>query len=506
VLLKSRTLLTIAESETGCQSCIDAGAPLVLTELAREKLVKENVVAARYIANALSNIAKSNAGRQSCIDAQAPLALVSLSHGIEDYETIKSVKKAIWIISGTEIGRQACIDAKAPYSFIDWASKKSSRMNDLIMMNCTGAANTGSVLVILAQNGYTQEAHQIIGLSRTASLIGRDSNGGLPELWDVMGKVKGKGGITRLMAICITRGPDSPQRARALIQYHKVDVTAKDDQDRTALHHAFNLRSKDKDRWEKDPWPRNIPINFDVIRVLITLCPSLALYEDIDKKFPIYHAIFARAPYDIIKLLFCACSYGLSDKLYSYLPNSTVILLAHEPLVKEDETATLKVVFMLIGIIDTSYSSKSQAECIVSGIPLALTTLAHLKAVKGKDFVAKSIAKALTKIAKWGNEGIQSCIDAGAPLALIALAHEVPNLQHDAIKSISEAFYKIAQSDAGRQSCIDAGVPFLLRTLKEKKKLPWREDSIPKTFKAITGTDFLPSIVLTQSKSMTESQ
>jgi hypothetical protein len=266
---------TIAERETGRQACIDAGAPLVLTELAREKLVKENAVAARYIANALSNIAKSNAGRQSCIDAQAPLALVSLSHGIEDDETIKSVKKAIWIISGTDVGRQACIDAEAPYSFIDWASKKSSRMNDLIMMNGTGAANTGSVLVILAQYGYTREARQIIGLSRTASLIGRDSNGGLPELWDVMGKVKGKRGITRLMAICITRGPDSPQRARALIQYHKVDVTAKDDYGRTALHLALGLRIDDIDSWHV-----KTTINLDLIKVLVKASPEVVKIKD----------------------------------------------------------------------------------------------------------------------------------------------------------------------------------------------------------------------------------
>ena len=51
-------------------------------------------------------------------------------------------------------------------------------------------SSTGSVLVRLAQNGYTKEAHKIISLSRTASLIGRDSDGGLPELWDVMGKRK----------------------------------------------------------------------------------------------------------------------------------------------------------------------------------------------------------------------------------------------------------------------------------------------------------------------------
>jgi len=50
-----------------------------------------------------------------------------------------------------------------------------------------GAGSTGSVLVKLAQKGYTREAHKIIELSRIASLVGRDSEGGLTELWDIMG-------------------------------------------------------------------------------------------------------------------------------------------------------------------------------------------------------------------------------------------------------------------------------------------------------------------------------
>jgi hypothetical protein len=42
----------IAIRETGCQSCLDAGAPLELTELAKEKAVKEFYYAARNVANA----------------------------------------------------------------------------------------------------------------------------------------------------------------------------------------------------------------------------------------------------------------------------------------------------------------------------------------------------------------------------------------------------------------------------------------------------------------------
>ena len=78
-------------------------------------------------------------------------------------------------------------------------------LSPLIWMHGPGPGSRGSVLAILAQNGYTREAHKIISLSHIASLIGRDSDGGLPELWDIMGKVRGKEGITRLMAVCITR-------------------------------------------------------------------------------------------------------------------------------------------------------------------------------------------------------------------------------------------------------------------------------------------------------------
>jgi hypothetical protein len=43
------TLWKITETSTGIQSCIDAGAILILTELASEKAVKENFDASNYI-------------------------------------------------------------------------------------------------------------------------------------------------------------------------------------------------------------------------------------------------------------------------------------------------------------------------------------------------------------------------------------------------------------------------------------------------------------------------
>jgi ankyrin repeat protein len=503
---------TIAESETGCQSCIDAGAPLVLTELAREKLVKENVVAARYIANALSNIAKSNAGRQSCIDAQAPLALVSLSHGIEDDETIKSVKKAIWIISGTEIGRQACIDAEAPHSFIDWASKKSSRMNDLIMMNGTGAANTGSVLVILAQNGYTQEAHQIIGLSRTASLIGRDSDGGLPELWDIMGKVKGKQGITRLMAICITRGPDSPQRALSLIRDHKVNVRATDKNGRTALHLALGIRIHNIDSWPynttinldlikvlvkaspevvkiKDDrvqtalqyalglkfhcrhhyycecseydyfsqWPEHIALNLDLIRILVEACPNAVNIKDDDGHNLMYEVFRQNSSYSAIKVLIDAYPMGLTESALEDVHPTTLTALAKEKSVKENGYSTGNIAYELGR---SAYMDPGRQECIDAGATLALVEMLKTQVAKTNQEIVQHVAKALMNISK-SDAGRQSCVDAGAPLALVSIVAA----NHADFHTIVDALKNIAESDAGRQSCIDAGAPLALTTL-----------------------------------------
>ena len=52
----------------------------------------------------------------------------------------------------------------------------------LIWTNGFSIAGRGSVLVRLAQNGYTREAHIIIQLSKIASLVGQQSDGGLPEL------------------------------------------------------------------------------------------------------------------------------------------------------------------------------------------------------------------------------------------------------------------------------------------------------------------------------------
>jgi ankyrin repeat protein len=175
----------------------------------------------------------------------------------------------------------------------------------LIWKQGTGPASTGSVLVKLAQNGYTREAHKIIELSRTASLIGRDSDGGLPEFWDVMGKRRGQRGITRLMAVCITSGSLAPQRARTLIKDHNADINAIDDRGRTALHLAVGARDN----------------NTELIRVLLQVDPEIVQVTDNQGYLPLHMACEKNAHFDVIKILIDQYPQGVMEKdRYRALP------------------------------------------------------------------------------------------------------------------------------------------------------------------------------------------
>jgi ankyrin repeat protein len=250
-------------------------------------------------------------------------------------------------------------------------------ISPLIWIHGTGPGSRGSVLVNLAQNGYRREAHKIIGLSRIASLIGRDSDGGLPELWDVMGRRRNKRGITRLMAICITRGSLSPQRARALIRDHNVDVRARDDEGRTALHYTLAYKNS---------------INTDLIRVLIEACPELVKLKDGKRNLPLYNAFANNAPFDVIKLLIYIYPEGLQYVPFETLPPSTLVALAKEKAVKENEDAAENVAEALYNI---ALSESGRQACINSGAPSALVLLSQQEVVIANPFTRDVIFKSL---------------------------------------------------------------------------------------------------------------
>jgi ankyrin repeat protein len=246
-------------------------------------------------------------------------------------------------------------------------------------------SSTGSVLVILAQNGYTQEAHQIISLSRTASLIGRDSDGGLPELWDVMGRRKNKQGITRLMAICATSGSLSPQRARALIRDHNVDVKARDDKGRTALHYALGVR------YSSDLWTNDVPISCNLLRVLLEAHPQFVFEKDERGYLPIHYVCEFKYSCDIINLfiasvdkktLHLACANGASFDEISLLlktypqgakekdRNGNFAL--HSTFTKDDDGNSLPIDINIIKLLISANPSAVKEKNFDNSLPLNL--------------------------------------------------------------------------------------------------------------------------------------
>jgi hypothetical protein len=67
--------VTLHQSDTGRQSCIDAGVPLALTAMACELSVKsnDNNEAIWQISDALEELSKSDNGMRACVSALTTL-------------------------------------------------------------------------------------------------------------------------------------------------------------------------------------------------------------------------------------------------------------------------------------------------------------------------------------------------------------------------------------------------------------------------------------------------
>jgi hypothetical protein len=328
---------------------------------------------------------------------------------------------------------------------------KSSQLEEstLIWKQGDTISSIGSVLVILAQNGYTNEAHTIIGLSRTASLIGRDSNGGLPELWDVMGKIRNKRGITRLMAICITRGPDSPQRALSLIRDHKVDIRARDDYKRTALHHAVGAF------FENDPWTdMTNPLNLELIKVLIQAEPYIPMQEDISSRIALHYALgasnylFGNYTINSEIVRYLVKSYPSGVKIqdmnlnfkYTYTSHSQFVIPIDYALHHGASSDIIKLLFEIYpeGI--------KYAKLQLS--PQQFVNLLQEKIVKENGEFAMIVATQINNVCEMWRECRLEFINEGAPLALTELFYEKVVQENDKVKrSITEAYEVITGNE-----------------------------------------------------------
>jgi len=361
---------------------------------------------------------------------------------------------------------------------IDSPLPSPSEESSLIWKQGAGPTTTGSALVKLAQNGYTREAHKIIELSRISSLVGRKSDGGLPELWDVMGRRRGKGGITRLMAVCITRGPLSPQRARSLIQDHNASLREKDDRGRTALHHALGARHEarpfyffDEKEEISDPWPDDIPVNIDLIQVLLELDPEGVKFKDDNGKTALHWAFRSNCSYEVVKLIYDAFPFGLNEKLeedddvgpFRCASAETLTIFAREKFVRKNGH--------LAYVIANAMGGRGDEEIIRAGGVLALVDLLKEKAVREHHDALYCVTEDLMTISI-NKKGNQVCVDAHVPFALVPLIRDKFIIEKDGLV-IDHAVYalkNIACTKNGAIECTKAGAPKALIELMSIKK------------------------------------
>ena len=337
------------------------------------------------------------------------------------------------------------------------------------------------------------------------------------------GQSRGRG-ITRLMDVCINRGPHSPVHARTLMQNQNADpIEVVDENGQTALHHALRVRhdhDADDDNDNDDDavvYPQ-AEVNLELVRVLLELRPDAARVKDDEGKSPLYLAITSKAPFEIIKLVYDAYPGALlaedrnGKNALRYASIAVLVAFAKEEAVKENDEA---VEIVVEEIMKFARNDAHNLSCVEAGAAAVLTTLARLETVTENGKVAGSIAyilgylgqselgcqalfeadapAALTLLAKekailedacaiagiayalvyFANTpaGVQLVINAGAAAILTSFANQVAVMKthHSALNDVAHAFHSISESSAGQQSCADAGAVSALTALLNEK-------------------------------------
>lgn len=108
-------------------------------------------------------------------------------------------------------------------------------------------------------------------------------------------RVCGSSTSASLKSICVTRGPDSPDRARALFQADKSCIKKRDFYGHGALY--FALASDEHD-------VNDVPVNVDLVRALVEMDPDALQETDTENSLPIHIACQNKfIPLEVVKIL-----------------------------------------------------------------------------------------------------------------------------------------------------------------------------------------------------------
>jgi ABC-type multidrug transport system fused ATPase/permease subunit len=148
----------ISKNKEGCQLCIDSGAALVLTNVAREAAIS---YCADPVARTLWTLALSEAGKQACVDAQIWNMISSLPEGLDTVVGDRGYR-----LSGGEKQRIALarLLLKSPRVVIlDEATAHLDSESERAVHQALDNALSGRTSVVIAHRLSTiRGAHQIL--------------------------------------------------------------------------------------------------------------------------------------------------------------------------------------------------------------------------------------------------------------------------------------------------------------------------------------------------------